>query len=123
MYSASFDLPLELSLFKVTYQGVDLDLTPPWRRATMSDLVKDASGFDFDTLDAIGDPVGALAAAQAAAQAAGVEEKCPTVGNALNNMFEHLCEETLVRVRVLEVFLDHAAELRLNFAQRLEQHV
>ena len=29
---------------QVTYQGVKIDLTPPWRRATMSDLVKDATG-------------------------------------------------------------------------------
>jgi lysyl-tRNA synthetase class 2 len=33
---------------KLTYQGRDLDLTPPWRRATMSDLVEERIGVRVD---------------------------------------------------------------------------
>ncbi len=33
---------------KLTYQGRDLDLTPPWRRATMATLVSDALGAPVD---------------------------------------------------------------------------
>jgi lysyl-tRNA synthetase, class II len=33
---------------ELTYQGRDLDLTPPWRRATMATLVSDAAGAPLD---------------------------------------------------------------------------
>ena len=38
---------------KVNYQGVEVDLTPPWRRVSMSDLVREAmpDKFDFGALD------------------------------------------------------------------------
>lgn len=32
---------------KVTYQGVEVDVTPPWRRLTMVDAVKEYTGADF----------------------------------------------------------------------------
>ena len=41
-----------LGTTQVEYQGTPIDLTAPWRRVTMSDLVKEAmGGFDFDALD------------------------------------------------------------------------
>jgi lysyl-tRNA synthetase class 2 len=33
---------------KLTYNGRDLDLTPPWRRATMDELVEEATGVRVD---------------------------------------------------------------------------
>ena len=40
-----------LGTTQVEYQGTPIDLTAPWRRVTMSDLVKEAmGGFDFDAL-------------------------------------------------------------------------
>ena len=35
---------------KIKYQGVDLDLTPPWPRVTMLEAVKKYSGIDFGTI-------------------------------------------------------------------------
>lgn len=32
---------------KVMYNGVEIDFTPPWRRVTMADAVKEATGVDF----------------------------------------------------------------------------
>ena len=32
---------------KITYQGTEIDLTPPWRRITMVDAVKEYAGIDF----------------------------------------------------------------------------
>ena len=32
---------------KVNYQGTEIDMTPPFRRATMADLVKEETGIDF----------------------------------------------------------------------------
>jgi lysyl-tRNA synthetase class 2 len=37
-----------LGTTKLTYGGRDLDLTTPWRRATMSELVAEATGFTLD---------------------------------------------------------------------------
>ena len=33
---------------QLTYGGRDLDLTTPWRRATMSELIAEATGFELD---------------------------------------------------------------------------
>ncbi|HIU72370.1 MAG TPA: lysine--tRNA ligase [Candidatus Galloscillospira excrementipullorum] len=38
-----------LGTTKITYQGQDIDLTPPWRRITMIDAIKEYSGIDFNT--------------------------------------------------------------------------
>ncbi|AID45463.1 Lysyl-tRNA synthetase [Candidatus Arthromitus sp. SFB-mouse-Japan] len=35
---------------KVEYQGTEIDFTPPWRRITMLDAVREYSGIDFKTL-------------------------------------------------------------------------
>ncbi|MDR1944314.1 MAG: lysine--tRNA ligase [Synergistaceae bacterium] len=32
---------------RITYQGIDIDLTPPFKRATMADLVREETGVDF----------------------------------------------------------------------------
>jgi len=36
---------------KVNYQGTEIDFTPPWRRITMVDAVKQYSGVDFDLIN------------------------------------------------------------------------
>jgi lysyl-tRNA synthetase class 2 len=40
---------------KLTYNGRDLDLTPPWRRATMDELVEEATGVRLDVNSPIED--------------------------------------------------------------------
>src|SRR5665213_2686585 len=44
---------------RITYQGQAIDLTPPWRRATMADLVREATGVDFRAIDNDSDARGA----------------------------------------------------------------
>ena len=81
----------------VPYQGQSIDLTPPWRRASMDSLVKEATGVDFLPLLASQD----VAAAKAAVLKAGVSSKevegKKTVGEVLNVAFEELCESKLVQ--------------------------
>ncbi|MFI5358787.1 MAG: lysine--tRNA ligase, partial [Halanaerobiales bacterium] len=36
-----------LGTTRINYQGQEIDLTPPWRRLTMVDAVKEYTGFDF----------------------------------------------------------------------------
>ena len=78
----------------IEYQGTPVDLTPPWRRATMSDLVREAmpDAFDFDSCDDV-------EAARAAAAAAGVPKvsDATSVGQVLALAFDELVEETLVQ--------------------------
>ncbi len=33
---------------KIHYQGIDIDFSPPWRRATMHELVRESTGLDFE---------------------------------------------------------------------------
>lgn len=40
-----------LGTCRITYQGVEIDLTPPWRRMTMLEAVKEATGVDFSLLN------------------------------------------------------------------------
>jgi len=78
---------------KIVYQGVDIDLTPGWRRVSMNDLVKDKLGIDFYSMR------GDLEGARAAAEKAGVPDvaKAASVGNILNLAFEEFCEADLIQ--------------------------
>ncbi|PZD74128.1 Lysine--tRNA ligase [Acaryochloris thomasi RCC1774] len=77
---------------KISYQGEAIDLTAPWRRVTMHEVVKEATGVDFAQ-------IGDLKEAQAAAQKAGITglEDCESVGHILNEAFEQKVEETLIQ--------------------------
>ena len=77
---------------RLTYQGTDVDLTPPWRRATMHELVQDATGLDFTAF-------GSQDQAAAAMVEAGLEvpEKADSIGRLLNEAFEQRVETTLIQ--------------------------
>ncbi len=77
---------------KITYQQEEIDLTPPWRRVTMHELVKEATGLDFNNFQNFD-------TAAAAAQAAGIEipADCKTIGKLLNEAFEQKVEATLIQ--------------------------
>lgn len=81
-----------LGTLTLTYQGQTVDLTPPWRRVTMHDLVQEATGLNFSQ-------VSSLAEAKAAAKQAGLQdvEDCESIGKLLNEAFEQKVEETLIQ--------------------------
>lgn len=81
-----------LGTLELTYQGEAINLTPPWKRATMHELVQEATGLDFTQFDT-------LEAAKAAAAQAGVSnlEKCDGIGRVLNETFEQTVEPTLMQ--------------------------
>ncbi len=78
---------------KITYQGQEIDLTTPWRRATMHELVQEATGIDFK---AFGDSTKEAADAM---RQAGLEApvKADCVGRLLNEAFEQTVEAELVQ--------------------------
>ncbi|MGF1496152.1 MAG: lysine--tRNA ligase [Elainellaceae cyanobacterium] len=81
-----------LGTLSIPYQGDTIDLTPPWKRATMHDLVREKTGIDFSQFTD-------LAAAQDAAKQAGVTDvaKCESIGHVLNEAFEQTVESTLMQ--------------------------
>ena len=40
---------------KVNYQDIELDFTPPWKRITMIDAIKEYSGVDFNNIESTED--------------------------------------------------------------------
>jgi lysyl-tRNA synthetase, class II len=81
-----------LGTTKVTYQGEEIDLTPPWRRVTMHEVVQAATGVDFAQFTD-------FEAAKTAAKEARIEvpTDCQTIGKLLNEAFEQKVETTLIQ--------------------------
>ena len=77
---------------RLTYQGTEIDLTPPWRRATMHELVEEATGLDFTLFE-----TRAAAAEAMAAKGLPVPDKADSVGRLLNEAFEHAVEANLIQ--------------------------
>lgn len=81
-----------INTLEIEYQGTPINLDGNWKRITMHDAVKAATGVDFASFDD-------LEAAKAAAKAADIHEidDCSTIGNLLNAAFEQKVEETLIQ--------------------------
>lgn len=80
-----------LGTTKIMYQGVEVDLTPQWRRVSMVDLVKEVTGVDFS-----------VQMSDEEAHALAKEHKVPvephmTFGHIVNAFFEQFCEHTLIQ--------------------------
>jgi lysyl-tRNA synthetase class 2 len=76
---------------KVTYQGIEIDFTGPWRRLPMRDAIKDVTGLDVDSLKDMDE-------ARAAAQKLGVHLKGEdSRGAIINAIFEEKVEHTLMQ--------------------------
>jgi len=75
----------------ISYQGEKLDLTPPWRRVTMNELVLESTGIDFEAF------AGDKSKAAIAMENAGlkVPETADSTGRLLNEVFEQVVEASL----------------------------
>ncbi|MFB8790041.1 MAG: lysine--tRNA ligase [Potamolinea sp.] len=81
-----------LGTLEITYQGEFVNLTPPWRRVTMHQLVQEKTGLDFTAFTT-------LEEAKIAAKKVGIEnvDQCQSLGKLLNECFEQKGEETLIQ--------------------------
>jgi lysyl-tRNA synthetase class 2 len=81
-----------LGTTKLVYQDDEIDLTPPWRRATMHDLVREKTGLDFEQLTNLDD-------AKAKVGAIGIKDldTCDSLGRLLNTVFEETVEADLIQ--------------------------
>jgi len=80
-----------LGTTKITYQGQEVDLTPAWRRVSMTDLIRETVGVDFTAQ-----------MTDEAAHALAKEHKVPvekhmSFGHIVNAFFETFCEHTLIQ--------------------------
>lgn len=80
-----------LGTTKINYQGEDIDLTPPWRRLTMVEAVKEYTGVDFEDIESDKDAV-------EAAKGIGIDlEEGTKKGHVLNLVFEERVEDKLIQ--------------------------
>jgi lysyl-tRNA synthetase, class II len=80
-----------LGTTKITYQGQEIDLTPPWPRLSMIDAIKKYGNVDFST-------IATVAEARAVAERLGVRyESKQGIGGILNNVFEEVAEKHLIQ--------------------------
>ena len=75
---------------KVEYQGKMIDFTPPWRRITMIDAVKQYAGVDFNQINTDEEAI-----AVAKANKIELTPATMTRGHIISLMFEEFCEEHL----------------------------
>ncbi|KAG0454975.1 hypothetical protein HPP92_023889 [Vanilla planifolia] len=85
---------------KINYLGEEICFERPWRRETMHNLVREATGIDFSEFKT--DLKAAKEAAKMAVQAAAEDsdaliQACPSVGHVLNQVFESIVESKLVQ--------------------------
>jgi lysyl-tRNA synthetase, class II len=87
---------------KITYQGIELDLTAPWKKMTMIEAVKEYVGIDFASSDNVED-------FKDAAKKAGVEFKDDTTwGRLLYEVYDQKVEEHLIQPTFI---LDYPVEV------------
>ena len=84
-----------LGTTKINYQGMDVDLTPPWNRITMQEGIKQYTGEDFDAIET-------LSEARAIADRLNVEyTEADGIGKIMNLCFEEHVEENLMQPTVV----------------------
>jgi len=88
--------------YKVDFQGTELDFTPPWKRISMHDAVKEYTGVDFDKFDTLDEM-------KDAAKKLGVDvQPYMTKGYLISEVFEihgekHMIQPTFVTHHPVEI--------------------
>jgi lysyl-tRNA synthetase class 2 len=91
-----------LGTTKINYQGIDIDLTPPWTRLTMVDAIKKYAGIEFKKDDD-------SKTAYEKARSVGVEvDRSDSKGQIINTVFEEKVEEHLIQPTFI---LDYPVEV------------
>lgn len=80
-----------LGTLKVNFQGREIDLTPGWRKVTMTEIVKEVTGVDFNTIKTDEE-------AQESLKSLGIalDPIKQSRGDILAQIFDERCEETIV---------------------------
>ena len=80
-----------LGTYKVNFQGREIDLTPGWRKITMTEIVKEVTGIDFNNIKTDEE-------AQVALRSLGLplDPIKQSRGDILAQIFDEKCEDTIV---------------------------
>ncbi|MFZ5650543.1 MAG: lysine--tRNA ligase [Bacillota bacterium] len=101
-----------LGMTSVLYEGVEIDLAPPWKRVPMLEAVKQYSGLDFENLKGEGE-------AYRAAREIGLDvSPSDSWGNILNTVFEEKVEPNLIQPAFV---LDYPIEISPLAKRKREQ--
>ena len=102
-----------LGTTKITYEGMEIDLTPGWKRISMIDAIKEVTGVDFNKIKTDEE-------AQAIAKEKNVEfeEIKNTRGHIINEFFETFVEETLIQPTFI---IDYPVEISPLTKRKKEQ--
>lgn len=76
----------------ITYQGTEINFAPPWRRATMHELVLEATGLDFNSFSDLAEAAAAMEAANLL-----VPALADCLGRLLVEAFEQRVESSLIQ--------------------------
>ena len=76
----------------IEYDSVELDLTPPWRRISMVEAVKEYAGVDFENIETDEEAIKV-----AEEKGLTLEPSKKTRGNIINEFFEEFCEEHMIQ--------------------------
>ena len=80
-----------LGTLKVNFQGREIDLTPGWRKVTMTEIVKEVTGVDFDTIKTDEEAQEALKSLRIP-----LDPIKQSRGDILAQIFDEKCEDTIV---------------------------
>ena len=81
-----------LGTTKITYQGMNIDLTPSWKRVTMIDSIKEVTGVDFNTIQT--DEEAVKLARERGLEVDPIKE---TRGDVISLFFDEYVEKTLIQ--------------------------
>jgi len=81
-----------LGTAKITYQGQEIDLETKWKRITMIEAIKEASGVDFNKIETDEEAISI-----AKEKNVEIDELKKTRGDIINAFFEEFVEETLIQ--------------------------
>ncbi|KAH7352502.1 hypothetical protein KP509_19G049100 [Ceratopteris richardii] len=85
---------------EIRYQGTDLSLKRPWRRATMLELVRECTGLDFTAMNLESAKEAAISLLSGDDNQQKLSNKlysCSSIGQVLNEVFEAHVEKTLIQ--------------------------
>jgi lysyl-tRNA synthetase class 2 len=77
---------------EIIYQGQPINLTPPWRRVSMTELVNEITGLDFTSFETREDAVIAMCS-----KGLDVPSNADSLGRLMVSTFEQRVEETLIQ--------------------------
>ncbi|MBB1548979.1 MAG: lysine--tRNA ligase [Clostridiales bacterium] len=80
-----------LGTLKVNFQGREIDLTPGWRKVTMTEIVKEVTGVDFNTIKTDKEAQEALKSLRIP-----LDPIKQSRGDILAQIFDEKCEDTIV---------------------------